>query len=50
MKTRFKMLPILNIGTITLKSNATMRLEQDPDLITGEGAFVQGEDGLACPY
>ena len=32
----FKFVPILNIGTITLKANASMRLEQNPTLITGE--------------
>lgn len=32
----FTFVPILNIGTITLAANATMRLEQKPTLITGE--------------
>jgi TadE-like protein len=50
MKTEFDFLPILGIGTIEIGAHATMRLEQDPDLITGEGAFVQGEDGVPCPY
>jgi len=38
METRIKFVPILNIGTIRLRGDATMRLEQDPDLITGEVA------------
>ena len=32
----FKFVPILGIGSITLGADATMRLEQIPDLITGE--------------
>jgi hypothetical protein len=32
----FTFVPIMNIGTITLRANATMRLEQKPTLITGE--------------
>jgi hypothetical protein len=31
----FKFVPILELGTITLEANATMRLEQPPTLITG---------------
>jgi hypothetical protein len=34
----FTFVPLLNIGTITLGADATMRLEQAPDLITGEVA------------
>jgi hypothetical protein len=34
----FTFVPILNIGSITLKANATMRLEQRPTLITNEAA------------
>jgi hypothetical protein len=36
METPFTFLPILNIGTITLRGEATMRLEQLPDKITNE--------------
>ena len=36
LETRFKFVPILNIGTIRLRGDATMRLEQAPDLITNE--------------
>ena len=32
----FTFVPILGIGTIALSANATMRLEQEPDLITGD--------------
>ena len=32
----FEFLPILGLGTITLRADATMRLEQDPTHITGE--------------
>jgi hypothetical protein len=35
----FTFIPILEIGTITLRSDATMRLEQRPTLITGEVAY-----------
>ena len=31
----FDLLPILGVGSIDLKADATMRLEQDPTLITG---------------
>jgi hypothetical protein len=32
----FTFAPIVRVGTITLSAEATMRLEQEPDLITGE--------------
>jgi hypothetical protein len=35
LETPFTFVPILGIGTITLGADATMRLEQEPDLITG---------------
>jgi hypothetical protein len=34
----FTFVPIVHVGTITLTADATMRLEQDPTLITGEVA------------
>lgn len=36
LETPFTFVPILGIGTITLGADATMRLEQEPTLITGE--------------
>ena len=36
MQTPFTFVPILGIGTINLRGDATMRLEQQPDLITNE--------------
>jgi TadE-like protein len=36
LETRFTFVPILNIGTIRLRGDATMRLEQLPELITNE--------------
>jgi hypothetical protein len=38
LETPFEFVPLLSIGTITLRGNATMRLEQEPELITGEVA------------
>jgi hypothetical protein len=35
LSTPFELVPILGIGTIQLRADATMRLEQDPTLITG---------------
>ena len=32
----FDLLPILGVGSIHLRADATMRLEQDPTLVTGE--------------
>src|SRR6188474_410928 len=32
----FDLLPILGVGSIDLRADATMRLEQDPTMITGE--------------
>ena len=37
LETPFDFLPILGIGTITLGADATMRLEQNPTVITGAG-------------
>jgi hypothetical protein len=37
LETPFTFVPILGIGTIELGADATMRLEQDPDVITGAG-------------
>jgi len=37
----FDLLPILGVGSLTLRANATMRLEQNPTLITGAS--------LSCP-
>lgn len=50
MKTQFNLVPILGVGMLKLGADATMRLEQRPTLITGEGTWVQGEDGIPCPY
>jgi hypothetical protein len=36
METPFTFVPLLNIGTITLRAHATMRLEQQPTLISNE--------------
>ena len=36
METPFTFVPLLNIGTITLRAHATMRLEQEPTLISNE--------------
>lgn len=36
LETPFDFLPIVGVGTITLAADATMRLEQEPTLITGE--------------
>ena len=36
LESPFKLLPILGWGTLELRADATMRLEQQPTLITGE--------------
>jgi hypothetical protein len=44
LSTPFKFVPILNLGTITLRAKATMRLEQDASRFAA-GSYTPG----ACP-
>jgi Flp pilus assembly protein TadG len=39
ISTPFTFVPILELGTITLRADATMRLEQRPTLLTGEVSY-----------